>query len=88
MGESMQKPGLYFEENAFKTQKLLEVLVKNNVKNIIFSSTAGVYGNPNTLPIPESHSTVPTNPYGESKLFVEKMLYWYKKGLWFEFFNS
>ena len=77
MGESMENPGKYFNINTFNTLNLLETMVKHNVKKIIFSSTAGVYGNPVKLPIPEDHSKNPTNPYGESKLIIEKLLYWY-----------
>ncbi len=79
MAESMENPYLYFVENTFKSAILIDVLVKNNVKNFIFSSTAGVYGNPVNVPIPEDHFTNPTNPYGESKLMVEKILEWNKR---------
>jgi UDP-glucose 4-epimerase len=79
MGESMINPYIYFENNTFQTLKLLEICKDKNVKNIIFSSTAGVYGNPDTLPIKEESSKNPTNPYGESKLMVEKILSWYQK---------
>lgn len=79
MGESMINPYIYFDNNAFQTLKLLEICKDKNVKNIIFSSTAGVYGNPDMLPIKEDSSKNPTNPYGESKLMVEKILSWYQK---------
>ncbi|HSX40967.1 MAG TPA: UDP-glucose 4-epimerase GalE [Candidatus Saccharimonadales bacterium] len=79
MGESMEKPDLYFQNNSFATFKLLDAVMKNKVPAFIFSSTAGVYGNPSQLPIPESHPTHPTNPYGESKLMIEQMLSWYHK---------
>ena len=79
MGESMERPGLYFENNTTGVVTLLDVMIQNNVKKIIFSSTAGVYGNPLQTPIPESHPKSPTNPYGESKLMVEHVLSWYKK---------
>lgn len=79
MGESMEKPGIYFENNVFGALNILEEMVKNNINNIIFSSTAGVYGDPKTVPIQETYSCSPTNPYGESKLMVEKMLSWYNK---------
>lgn len=79
MGESMENPEIYFENNSFATLNLLEAMVKQNVKHFIFSSTAGVYGNPHSVPIDESHMKVPTNPYGESKLMVEQMLKWYQK---------
>ncbi len=77
MGESMEKPGVYFETNTLGSLNVIEQAVKRNVKNFIFSSTAGVYGNPNTIPIPETHPKNPTNPYGASKLMVEDMLSWY-----------
>lgn len=79
MAESMREPEMYFSNNTGATLNLLEAMKENNVKNIIFSSTAGVYGNPTQIPIPEDHLKTPTNPYGESKLMVEKMLYWYQK---------
>ncbi|MDP2861028.1 MAG: UDP-glucose 4-epimerase GalE, partial [bacterium] len=79
MGESMKDPGKYFKINVFNTLNLLEEMVANNVNKLIFSSTAGVYGNPETLPIPENHPKNPTNPYGESKFIVEKILGWYDK---------
>lgn len=79
MKESMENPALYFDQNTFETLKLLENLNKLDKKHIIFSSTAGVYGNPERLPISEDDYKNPTNPYGESKLMVERMLYWYNK---------
>lgn len=77
MKESMEQPSLYFEQNTFQTLKFLDILNKLSVKNIIFSSTAGVYGNPERTPIHEEDRKIPTNPYGESKLMVERMLEWY-----------
>lgn len=79
MEESMRLPELYFENNTFATLKLLEKAGKYSVNNIIFSSTAGVYGNPVEVPIPESHPKNPENPYGESKLMVEDILKWFWK---------
>ncbi len=79
MGESMQQPSLYFTNNTHATVQLLDEMVKQRVNNIIFSSTAGVYGNPKQLPIPEDHAKHPENPYGESKLMVEQILAWYQK---------
>lgn len=79
MGESMENPYIYFENNTFDTLILLEELKNHNIRNIIFSSTAGVYGNPESVPIQEDSSKNPTNPYGESKLMVEKILAWYQK---------
>ncbi len=77
MGESMTKPGKYFHNNAACTLTLLDAMLQAGVKRLVFSSSAGVYGNPEQVPIPETHPLVPTNPYGESKLMVERMLRWY-----------
>ena len=77
VGESMVNPGKYFRENVAKTISLLDVLVSTGVERMIFSSTCATYGNPQSLPISESHPQHPVNPYGETKLFVEKMLGWY-----------
>lgn len=79
MKESVEKPELYFEKNTHESKLLLDILVKLNVNKLIFSSTAGVYGNPERVPIYEDDRKEPTNPYGESKLMTEKMLYWYQK---------
>lgn len=79
MGESMQNPYIYFDNNIAASLNLLEEMRKNDVNNFIFSSTAGVYGNPTQIPIPEDHSKNPENPYGESKHMVEKILKWYAK---------
>jgi UDP-glucose 4-epimerase len=79
MGESMKHPLMYFDNNTNNALKLIESAVQHNIKRIIFSSTAGVYGNPVKVPIPEDHSKNPENPYGESKLMVEKILSWYQK---------
>lgn len=77
VGESMKNPGKYFMNNVTGTVSLLESMVKNQVKFIIFSSTAGVYGNPHKTPIPEDHPTNPTSVYGESKRMIEQALRWY-----------
>lgn len=77
MGESMENPRIYFRNNVVNTLNLLDAMNKFQVKKFIFSSSAGVYGNPEKLPLPEEHPTNPTNPYGEGKLMVEKMLKWY-----------
>lgn len=79
MAESMQNPSLYFENNTFTVVPLLEAMHEKNIKKFIFSSTAGVYGNPLHTPIKEDHPTNPTNPYGESKLMLERILIWYEK---------
>ncbi len=77
MAESVENPKVYFRNNVFCAQNLLDTMVQFNVKKLIFSSTAGVYGNPKSVPISEDHECNPTNPYGDSKLMVEKILHWY-----------
>ncbi len=81
MKESVDNPGKYFRNNASYTTLLLDAMVKANVKRFVFSSSAGVYGDPIQIPIPEDHPTRPTNPYGESKLMVEKILGWFDASL-------
>jgi UDP-glucose 4-epimerase len=76
-GESVGNPGKYFDNNVFGTMQLLEAMAKEKVTRLVFSSTAAVYGNPKVLPVIESAELRPENPYGESKLMVEKMLPWY-----------
>ncbi len=78
MGESMENPYIYFQNNIFSALNIMEEMVKTKTNNFIFSSSAGVYGNPLNLPISEDHQTVPENPYGESKLMVEKLMKWYQ----------
>lgn len=74
VGESMENPGKYYRNNFANGLNLLEAMVNNGVKNIVFSSTAAVYGEPDEIPIKEDNQTEPTNTYGESKLFFEKAL--------------
>jgi len=74
VGESMEEPGKYYFNNVANGLNLLESMVENNVQHIVFSSTAATYGEPEEIPITENHSTNPTNTYGETKLFFEKML--------------
>lgn len=76
VGESVVEPLKYFENNVGSTINLLGAMRDHNVKNIVFSSTAATYGEPENIPILESDRTFPTNPYGESKLTVEKVLKW------------
>lgn len=68
----MIKPLLYFNNNVYGMQILLESMVKHDIKNIVFSSTAAVYGEPKKIPILEDDETNPTNTYGETKLTMEK----------------
>lgn len=79
MGESMENPYIYFQNNVFSSLNIMEEMIKTKTDKFIFSSTAGVYGNPIKLPIPEDHPKNPENPYGESKLMVEKLMSWYQK---------
>ena len=79
MAESVINPYLYFDNNINASLNVIESMVRHGVNNFIFSSTAGVYGNPIETPIAENHPKNPTNPYGESKLMVEKILSWYGK---------
>jgi UDP-glucose 4-epimerase len=74
VGESVEKPLLYYENNVCGTVTLLGVMKKHGVRRIVFSSSATVYGEPEKLPITESHRLGPTNPYGNSKLMVERLL--------------
>lgn len=76
VGESCSEPLKYFDNNVYGTIKLLEAMVKAGVNKIVFSSTAATYGEPENIPILESDRTLPTNPYGETKLTVEKILKW------------
>ena len=76
VGESMQKPLLYFNNNVYGMQVLLESMLKHNVDKIVFSSTAATYGEPERVPILETDRTLPTNTYGETKLTMEKMMKW------------
>ncbi len=79
VGESMVKPLLYFNNNVYGMQILLESMVKHDIKHIVFSSTAAVYGEPKKIPILEDDETNPTNTYGETKLTMEKMMKWVNK---------
>ena len=75
--ESMSVPAMYYDNNTFGTFVLLESMRKHGVKNIVFSSTAAVYGMPDIIPVTEEALPQPINPYGESKLATERMLKWY-----------
>ena len=74
VGESVEQPMRYYDNNIGGTVTLCEVMAKHNCKSIIFSSSATVYGDPHTTPILENFPTSATNPYGRSKLFVEEIL--------------
>ena len=74
VGESVEQPLRYYRTNVFGTVTLLEVMARAGVKQLVFSSTATVYGEPDTVPIPEQESIKPNSPYGRSKAMVEAML--------------
>lgn len=76
MGESFSDPLKYFNNNLIAAINLFDVMQKNNVKKLVFSSSAGVYGIPKKLPIKEDYPKNPQNPYGETKLMIENMLLW------------
>ncbi len=78
-GESMTDPGKYAKNNITGTLNLLNAMIENKVKNIIFSSSAAVYGNPEYLPVDEKHPLNPTNYYGYTKLAIEENLRWYSE---------
>ena len=75
VGESVEKPLEYFDNNVGGTISLLKAMQENQVKTLVFSSSATVYGEPQYLPIDESHPTSATNPYGRTKLHIEEMLH-------------
>ena len=79
VGASMAEPGSYDKNNVVNTLELLEAARRHDVKAFVFSSSAAVYGEPTDVPIREEHACLPTNPYGETKLAVERMLGWYHR---------
>jgi UDP-glucose 4-epimerase len=76
-GESMVHPGTYFRNNTASTLAMLEAVIAEGPRRLVFSSTAAVYGEPESVPITESARLKPTNAYGESKLMVETILQWF-----------
>lgn len=79
VGVSMNNPLDYFDNNVNGTLVLLKAMIKNSVKKIVFSSSAAVYGEPKIIPITEDCETNPINPYGETKLQMEKIMKWANK---------
>jgi UDP-glucose 4-epimerase len=79
VGESMEKPSKYFENNLQGGLNLLEAMREHQVNNIVFSSTCSIYGFPDKLPVNEEESKKPVSVYGESKLMFERILSWYDK---------
>src|SRR5688572_4831968 len=74
VGESVEQPSLYYKNNTIQTVSLLDELIGNNVRKFVFSSTCATYGEPQSLPLDETHPQNPENPYGWTKLFVEKVM--------------
>jgi UDP-glucose-4-epimerase GalE len=77
VGESVQNPRKYFNNNVAGTLSLLDAMLDTGVQNIIFSSSCATYGVPDRVPIDETHPQAPINPYGETKLIIERALKWY-----------
>ncbi|GAB4027976.1 MAG: UDP-glucose 4-epimerase GalE [Candidatus Microgenomates bacterium] len=93
MGESVRDPQKYYENNFLGTKNLIEAMRVVGCNRLVFASTAGVYGNPEIIPIPEDHKKEPENPYGETKLSSERLLKWYDQAYGFKsisirFFNA
>ena len=74
VGESVKDPRKYYHNNVVGTLTLLEAMLKASIKKFVFSSTAAIYGEPQTSPIPEDHPKNPINPYGASKRMIEQIL--------------
>ena len=74
VGESVEKPALYYENNVTQGIRLLDALIASNVRQVVFSSTCATYGEPQYLPLNEEHPQQPTNPYGASKFFMERIM--------------
>lgn len=90
---SMTNPRIFFQNNVVGGMNLLEAMLKHDVTQFIFSSSAAVYGEPEVTPIEEGHNKVPVNSYGESKLIFEHILEWYGKAygvkhISFRYFNA
>ena len=77
VGESMENPSKYFRNNVGSGVNLLDAMVANDVRRLVFSSTCATFGPPDRVPIDETVPQCPINPYGESKLMFEKILRWY-----------
>ncbi len=93
VGESVSDPAKYYRNNVLGTLSLLEAMLAANIKNFVFSSTCATYGVPTTVPIPEDHPQSPINPYGMTKLMVERILQDFQvaydlKSVIFRYFNA
>jgi UDP-glucose-4-epimerase GalE len=87
VGESIDQPRKYFQNNIVNTLNLLDAMLDAGVRKLIFSSSCAVYGEPQQIPIPEDHRRQPISPYGESKRFVEKALRWYSDAYSLQFMS-
>ena len=93
VNESSENPAKYFRNNTANTALLLEAMVRHGCPDLVFSSTAAVYGTPDTIPITETAPTAPDSPYGASKLLTELSLPWYAhanglKAICLRYFNA
>jgi UDP-glucose 4-epimerase len=79
VGESVERPALYYDTNVSRSLAMLDELVAAGVGRLVFSSTAAVYGEPARIPIAEDAAQAPENPYGETKLAFERALAWYER---------
>ncbi len=79
VGESVQEPQKYYQNNVVGALNLLDVMLEYDVKNIVFSSTCATYGNPEYMPIDEQHRQNPINPYGKTKLMIEQAFEDYRR---------
>jgi UDP-arabinose 4-epimerase len=77
VGESMREPRKYFQNNVTDALVLLDAILDAGINKVVFSSSCAIYGQPESVPIAESNPKQPLNPYGESKLFFERVLGWY-----------
>ncbi len=85
VGESVQDPARYYRNNLERSLALVDTLRERGVPRLVLSSTAAVYGEPLAIPMPEDHPTRPTNPYGDTKLALERALHWYHAAHGFSF---
>jgi UDP-glucose 4-epimerase len=85
VGESMDNPRRYYEENVGNALNLFQVMLKNDVRHFVLSSTCATYGNPVRIPIDEDHPQNPVNPYGETKYFIERILKHYDRAYGMKF---
>jgi UDP-glucose 4-epimerase len=79
VGESVTNPAFYYRNNVMRSLELLDAAQRHGVRGIVFSSTAATYGEPSEIPISEDHPQAPTNPYGETKLAIERALSWFQR---------